>query len=148
MESIGGNACFCYSKYSIRLSKRHAKARNKNEKSIPCQYDIPAAKTVMTSSPKNEVIPSLFVQYESKGNNVFVECIVTGVTFRENNHSNRKVGKMIVWVDGKKSQEVSAAAFIIKDLAYGNHKLKLEVVDLHNKSYGLSKEFMVNIPNN
>ncbi len=109
---------------------------------------IPAAKTVMTSSPKNEVIPSLFVQYESKGNNVFVECIVTGVTFRENNHSNRKVGKMIVWVDGKKSQEVSAAAFIIKDLAYGNHKLKLEVVDLHNKSYGLSKEFMVNIPNN
>ncbi|MCQ6279779.1 hypothetical protein [Bacillus sp. EB600] len=110
--------------------------------------NIPAAKTVIASSRENEAIPSLFVQYESKGNNVFVECIVTGVTFRENNQSNRKVGKIIVWVDGKKSQEVSAAAFIIKDLAYGNHKLKLEVVNLHNKSYGLSKEFMVNIPNN
>ena len=110
--------------------------------------NLPSANTVMASSSRNEAIPSLFVQYETKGNNVFVECIVTGVTFRENNQSNRKVGKMIVWVDGKKSHEVTAAAFIIKDLAYGNHKLKLEVVDLHNKSYGLSKEFMVNIPNN
>jgi hypothetical protein len=94
----------------------------------------------------NEGIPALFVQYESKGNNVFVECIVTGVTFREKDQSNRKAGKVIVWVDGKKSQEVSSAAFIIKDLATGNHKLKLEVVDLHNKPYGLTKEFMVNIP--
>ncbi|MDP4103826.1 MAG: hypothetical protein Q8935_02640 [Bacillota bacterium] len=102
----------------------------------------------MASSRINEGIPALFVQYESKGNNVFVECIVTGVTFREKDASNQKAGKMIVWVDGKKSKEVSNAAFIIKDLTSGNHKLKLEVVDLHNKSYGITKEFMVNIPKN
>lgn len=108
--------------------------------------NIASAKGPM-GSQNDEGIPALFVQYESKGNNVFVECIVTGVTFREKDQSNRKVGKMIVWVDGKKNKEVSTAAFIIKDLATGNHKLKLEVVDLHNKPYGLSKEFMINIPN-
>lgn len=108
--------------------------------------NIASAKEPMAGN-NDEGIPALFVQYESKGNNVFVECIVTGVTFREKDHSNRKIGKMIVWVDGKKKKEVSAAAFIIKDLATGNHKLKLEVVDLHNKSFGLTKEFMVNIPN-
>jgi hypothetical protein len=106
-----------------------------------------SANAAMASSI-NEGIPALFVQYESKGNNVFVECIVTGVTFREKDQSNQKVGKMIVWIDGKKKEEVSTAAFIIKDLAKGNHKLKLEVVDLHNKPYGLTKEFMVNIPKN
>jgi magnesium-transporting ATPase (P-type) len=121
-----------------------------------CQQDqlffehknIFSANAAMAGSRINDGIPALFVQYESKGNNVFVECIVTGVTFREKDQSNKQVGKMIVWVDGKKSKEVSTAAFIIKDLASGNHKLKLEVVDLHNKPYGLSKEFMVNIPKN
>jgi hypothetical protein len=109
-------------------------------------HNIAAAKGPMASN-KDEGKPALFVQYESKGNNVFVECIVTGVTFREKDQSIKKTGKMIVWVDGKKNKEVSTAAFIIKNLAAGNHKLKLEVVDLHNKTYGLTKEFMVNIPN-
>lgn len=110
------------------------------------RINIFSEQIVMASSNVNDGIPALFVQYESKGHNVFVECIVTGVTFREKNDSNQKAGKMIVWIDGKKSKEVSTAAFIIKDLAKGNHKLKLEVVDLHNKPYGLTKEFMVNIP--
>jgi hypothetical protein len=109
---------------------------------------MPEKTAIARSSVDDDGIPSMFVQYESKGNNVFVECIVTGVTFREKDQLNRKVGKMIVWVDGKKSQEVSTAAFIVKDLAAGNHKVKLEVVDKNNKPYGISKEFMVNIPNN
>jgi hypothetical protein len=105
-------------------------------------------KAVMAKSLKDNGDRALFVQYESKGNNVFVECIVTGVTFREMDENNQKTGKMIIWIDGKKSKEVSTAAFIIKDLKSGSHKLKLEVVDLHNKPYGLTKEFKVNIPNN
>jgi hypothetical protein len=116
------------------------------DKSI-LEQGLPAEKTLLADISEDRE-PAMFVQYESKGNNVFVECIVTGVTFRESAKNKRKVGKMIVWVDGKKSKEVSTAAFIIKDLATGNHVLKLEMVDLHNKSYGISKEFMVNIPNN
>jgi hypothetical protein len=86
------------------------------------------------------------VQYETKGNNVFVECILTGISFRESDKSKQKIGKMVVWIDGRKKQEVTSAAFIVKGLSPGNHKLKLEVVQLNNESYGIMKEFLVNIP--
>lgn len=90
-------------------------------------------------------IPSLFVQYETRGNNILVECIVTGISFRESDHAKKKQGKMVVWIDGKRSQEASTAAFIIKGLSPGDHKLKLEVVKLNNQTYGLVKEFKVKI---
>ncbi|WHY79218.1 hypothetical protein QNH20_08825 [Neobacillus sp. WH10] len=91
-------------------------------------------------------IPSLFVHHEIKGKQILVECIINGVSFRESDHSKQKIGKMIVWVDGKKNSEVTSAAFIIKGLSPGVHKLKLEVVKLNNEPYGLTKEFIVNIP--
>lgn len=91
-------------------------------------------------------IPSFFVQHTTKGNNVFIECILTGISFRNPDHSKQKTGKLLVWIDGKRNQEVASAAFIIKGLPPGNHKVKLEVVDLNNKPYGLTKEFLVNIP--
>jgi hypothetical protein len=89
--------------------------------------------------------PSFFVQYETKNKDLLVQCILTGISFRETN-SGKKIGKLIVSIDGKKLQEVTAAAFIIKDLPVGEHKVKLDVVDLNNKPFGLTKEFMVNIP--
>lgn len=128
-----------------------------------CQNDVPKPETNLKLIPmvhastykldsipvlkqNSNEIPSLFVQYKAKGNKIMVECILTGISFRESDHSKEKLGKMLVWVDGKKYQEVSTAAFIIKGLAPGNHKLKLEVIDLKNQPYGLTKEFMVNIP--
>jgi hypothetical protein len=91
-------------------------------------------------------IPSFMVQYKTMGKNVFVECILRGISFRESEQTRQKVGKLIVWIDGKRNQEVSTAAFIIKSLPPGNHKVKLEVVNLNNVPYGLTKEFLVNIP--
>ena len=90
--------------------------------------------------------PSLYVKHHTKGNQVMVECIVTGISFRESDHNKQKVGKMVVWVDGKKNLEIASAAFIIKNLSPGSHTFKLEVVKLNNEPYGLDKEFMVNIP--
>lgn len=102
-------------------------------------------KETMSSGILTMDIPSLTVQYEPKGTSLFVECIVSGVTFREKEPGQRK-GKIIVSVDGRKYQEAHAAAFIIKDLTYGNHRIKLDIADLHGNSYGIRKEFMVNIP--
>ncbi|MDR7076407.1 hypothetical protein J2Y03_001410 [Neobacillus niacini] len=90
--------------------------------------------------------PTLFVQSKVKSNNVFVECILTGISFRESDQKVQKVGKVIIWLDGKRTQEVNTAAFIIKNLPPGRHEVKLEVVDLKNVSYGLTNEFLVNIP--
>ncbi|MEH7305311.1 hypothetical protein [Neobacillus drentensis] len=95
-------------------------------------------------SPKEE-IPSLFVQHQIKGETVFINCIVTGISFRETDHSKKRFGKIVIWIDGKKKSEVNAAAFMIKGLSPGSHSVKLEVVDLNNASYGMEKEFMVKI---
>ncbi|MGG3466547.1 hypothetical protein ABES02_03230 [Neobacillus pocheonensis] len=90
--------------------------------------------------------PTFSVQHHINGNQVMVECVVTGISFRELDHKKDKVGKLVLWVDGEKNQEVKTAAFIIKDLSPGSHKLKLEVVKLNNEPYGLAEEFVVNIP--
>lgn len=90
--------------------------------------------------------PSVVVHHQIKGEQVLIECIVTGVSFRESDQSKQRIGKILVWVDGMKKTEVNSAAFIISDLAPGRHIVKLEVVNLKNESYGIAKEFMVNIP--
>ncbi|MEH7255489.1 hypothetical protein V7111_25605 [Neobacillus niacini] len=102
---------------------------------------------IMSGFNQNDNQPaSLLVQSKIKDNNVFVECILSGISFRESEQKNQKVGKLVIWLDGKKTREVNTAAFIIKGLSPGNHQVKLEVVDLKNVPYGLTKEFLVNIP--
>ncbi|MEO2074923.1 MAG: hypothetical protein ABGX20_05965 [Bacillus sp. (in: firmicutes)] len=91
-------------------------------------------------------IPSLFVQHETKGKDVLVECIVTGISFRQSDQESQKIGKLVVWIDGRRNKEVTAAAFIITGLSPGAHNIRLEVVKLNNEPYGLAKEFMVNVP--
>jgi hypothetical protein len=95
--------------------------------------------------PRTEM-PSLFVHHQIKGEQVFINCIVSGISFRESEHAKQRTGKIVVWIDGKKNKEVQAAAFIIKGFSPGSHKVKLEVVNLNNEPFGLDKEFMVNIP--
>lgn len=97
-------------------------------------------------SEYSEKTPSLYVQSRTKGNNVFVECILSGISFRQSDQDDRKVGKLVIWLDGKRTKEVNTAAFIIKGLPPGEHMVKLEVVDLKNVPYGVTKEFLVNIP--
>lgn len=94
----------------------------------------------------SEKAPSLYVQSRTKGNNVFVECILSGISFRQSEQNDRKVGKLVIWLDGKRTKEVNSAAFIIKGLPPGEHSVKLEVVDLKNVPYGVTQEFLVNIP--
>ncbi|CRK80609.1 hypothetical protein [Neobacillus massiliamazoniensis] len=105
-----------------------------------------SAVAIPNNNIASQEIPSLFVHHQTRGNDVFVECILTGISFRQYDHSKEKVGKVLVSIDGKKKQEVTTAAFIIKGISPGNHKLKLEVVNLKNEPYGLEKEFLVDIP--
>jgi hypothetical protein len=97
-------------------------------------------------NPNSKDIPSLIVKHEIKRNLVLIECIVTGISFRETDKSKQKIGKIVVWIDGKKHTEATSAALIIKGLKPGSHKVILEIVNLNNEPYGLANEFMVNIP--
>jgi hypothetical protein len=116
----------------------------KPESKTDTAISLAAVNTMKTEQVMDENIPSMSVQYEPRGTNLFVECIVTGVTFREID-PDQKVGKIIISVDGKRYQEARAAAFIIKGLSLGNHRIRLDVADLHNNPLGLKKEFTVNI---
>lgn len=91
-------------------------------------------------------IPSLTVQHHIKGRDVLVECIVTGISFRNEEQTNKKIGKLIVWIDAKRHSDVTSAAFIIKGLTPGIHTIKLEMVKLNNERYGLTQDFLVKIP--
>ena len=108
--------------------------------------NVTHAEAVPVNHENSSKMPSFIVQHQVKGNNIFVECILTGISFRESDQTRQKIGKLIVSIDGKKSQEVVSAAFIMKNLSPGEHKVKLEVVNLNNEPYGLMKEFLVNIP--
>ncbi|WP_066289482.1 hypothetical protein [Bacillus sp. FJAT-29937] len=85
-----------------------------------------------------------YVNHQVKGKNIFIECVVPGITFRDSNHSNK--GSIILYVDGKKKEKISSAAFIVKGLPAGSHRIKLEVVKDNQPTPIMKKEFYVTIP--
>lgn len=124
-----------------------------------CQKDIPEPETELKVEPINTIdiasdIPvsgvesnskdPFFIRYQVKGSNVLVECIVQGISFREQSTKNK--GKIILYVDGKKKEEISSAAFIVKGLSPGTHRIKLELVKDKQPASGLKREFYVMIP--
>lgn len=88
---------------------------------------------------------AFLVQHHLDGNNLFIECYVKGVTFRDDS-SLKDRGKIIVYINGKKQTEVQSAAFILKGLPSGKHHIRLEIVSLENKQFHLEKQFSVTVP--
>lgn len=124
-----------------------------------CQKDIPEPETKITlqslsytslssdipvSGIEHQQTEPFYVKHHVKGKEVLIECIVQGITFRETNANNK--GKILLYVDGKKREEISSAAFIVKGLPSGTHRLKLEVIKENNGSLHLQKEFNITIP--
>lgn len=88
---------------------------------------------------------SFEIRHQVNGRNVLVECKLKDVSFQKN-HPDKQVVKMVVSVDGQKTQEAHSPVFIIKGLTPGNHTITLEVVNLTNHPYPLKKELQVDIP--
>lgn len=123
-----------------------------------CNKDVPEPEANSILAPVNgleirEVIPvttamakgpqDFFVKHLVEGNDVLIECIVDGVTFRNDREGVK--GKLIVYVDGAKTEEVNRAAFKVKGLPQGRHHIKLEVVSSDPTLYYLTKEFIVHV---
>jgi hypothetical protein len=121
-----------------------------------CQRDIPEPETkgvsfinplsVLASENSPNRDESFHVNYFVKHNILFVECIVGNISFRSHPVEGKQSGKLIVYIDGNKYREVSTAAFIIRDLKSGEHKIKLQVVNSNGQPTSVEKEFMVMIP--
>ncbi|GIN83829.1 hypothetical protein J6TS2_02150 [Heyndrickxia sporothermodurans] len=113
-----------------------------------CKQNIPKPETfnVKASEQKNisQINQHATIRHIVQGPNVFVECMVPSITFSGLN-KNAKRGKIKVYVDGRLHAEYYTAAFVMKGFTKGVHHIKIDVVQMNNKSYGLSKDFYVTI---
>lgn len=126
-----------------------------------CSNDKPKPETKVDVVPMNIVVEageqavetlktslkrSMTVHQHVKGRNVYVECIINDFSFIASER-NEQAGKgyLQLYVDGKKLNVVSQAAFIIKNLSAGKHTIRLELMKNKNKSYGISETFEVSI---
>ncbi len=100
------------------------------------------AKNISAAGLEEKESP-LFVKYTIHGSDLYIDCIVTGVSFREG--AGEQQGKILLYADGKKVREVHAASFSVKGLASGLHNIKVKVVSKKSPA-GAEKEFTVKIP--
>jgi hypothetical protein len=100
------------------------------------------ARNISAAGLEEEEIP-LFVKHTVQGRDLYIDCIVTGISFRES--AGEQQGKILLYADGKKVREVHAASFSVKGLESGPHKIKLKIVSKSGTA-GAEKEFTVRIP--
>ena len=85
------------------------------------------------------------IKHMVQGNQVYIECIVPGVTFTTEKKGAKK-GKIIVRSNtGNLYKEYHTAAFVIKGLPKGVHLLNVEIVGKNNQSFGMKEQFYVTI---
>ncbi|MDP1417844.1 hypothetical protein Q8G35_05425 [Peribacillus simplex] len=78
-----------------------------------------------------------------KGNSVYVECYLKNYGFSESNPD--QLATVSVFIDNQKKVDMKTAAFILKDVPNGMHKIKLEVLNGSGEKTGLQKEIEVHI---
>ncbi|MGE7594996.1 hypothetical protein ACQKMY_17675 [Peribacillus frigoritolerans] len=78
-----------------------------------------------------------------KGNSVYVECYLKNYGFSESNPE--QLATVSVFIDNQKKVDMKTAAFIVKDVPNGMHKIKLEILNGSGEKTGLQKELEVHI---
>ncbi|ASS93344.1 hypothetical protein [Peribacillus simplex] len=78
-----------------------------------------------------------------KGNSVYVECHLKNYGFSESNPE--QLATVSVFIDNQKKVDMKTAAFILKDVPNGMHKIKLEILNGSGEKTGLQKEIEVHI---
>ena len=111
--------------------------------------NIIAIETISQKANTKKEPRTMTVQHHVKGNDVYVECIVSDFYFEKSKTSNAAgEGHIDLYLNDKKVDEISTAAFIVKGLPAGKHKIKIELVHYDSSSYNLSEEFIVTIKEN
>src|SRR6476620_249193 len=117
---------------------------------VACQKEIPEPETkdisfypyeaILASAKELGKIDPFFISHQVKGNDVYVECRIKDISFRND------FAILILTIDGKKMNEINHPAFVIKGLQKGTHQIKLEILKKNEKISSATKEFNVTIP--
>jgi hypothetical protein len=94
----------------------------------------------------NALVEKWHVQHFVKGNDLFIECFVKGMSFSQS-ASRKTRASIVLYVDGKKSKEIGTAAFIVKGLSEGKHTISLYLYNGTERNFISKKEFIVHIKN-
>ncbi|MDM5357895.1 hypothetical protein ACDZ29_18190 [Peribacillus sp. RS7] len=105
--------------------------------------DVTAHKAATTVSSIRNSDEDFRVKTFVKGNSVYVECYLKNYGFSEAN--SEQLATVSVFIDNQKKVDKRTAAFILKDVPNGMHKIKLEILNGSGEKTGLQKEFEVHI---
>ena len=91
-------------------------------------------------------LASLNIKHHVRNQDVYVECYIPNFSFKEKG-GNKVIGEghIVVFVDGKKIDDMNTAAFIVKGLERGVHEMMVEVVHNDSTTYDLKKTWTVSI---
>lgn len=116
-----------------------------------CKQNFPEPEAISPSASLNEAEAQTTekawtVRHLLRGKNVFVELIVPGVSFANNQKNSREKGQVSLYVDGQLYNTYHTAAFIVKGLSPGRHQIDIKLTDERNRPLGYEKSFTVSIP--
>ncbi|MEC2053674.1 hypothetical protein I6J18_07260 [Peribacillus psychrosaccharolyticus] len=112
---------------------------NENVSKSRALMPIPSTEVL---SAMTQVRDDFQVGFSTKGTSVFVDCYTREYSFTPN--SEKPLASVLVYVDGAKVDEMRTAAFIVKDLPQGKHRIKVKLID-EQKQTTYTKEFSVHI---
>lgn len=112
---------------------------NENVSKSRALMPIPSTEVL---SAMTQVRDDFQVGFSTKGTSVFVDCYTREYSFTPN--SEKPLASVLVYVDGAKVDEMRTAAFIVKDLPQGKHRIKIKLID-EQKQTTYTKEFSVHI---
>ncbi|MEH7383915.1 hypothetical protein V7147_00680 [Bacillus sp. JJ1521] len=93
-----------------------------------------------------EIDRNIQVEHHVRGSDVYLECIIPNFIFKQSGGQKKDgEGHLNVIIDGKRTEKISTAAFIIKGLSRGEHSLKIQVVHNDLTKYPLEHTIQVQI---
>ena len=113
------------------------------ENSGVAMQDVSTHKAATTVSSIRNSDEDFRVKTFVKGNSVYVECYLKNYGFSESNPE--QLATVSVFIDNQKKVDMKTAAFILKEVPNGMHKIKLEVLNGAGEKTGLQKEIEVHI---
>lgn len=105
-----------------------------------CLFAFPISETFAERTSSNLGVSDVKINYKIKGKDVYIECIIPDFSFQK----AKSQGNVHVFLNDKKYKEVNQAAFILKDLPDGDHKITLKFLG-ENGAYRYTKSFHVHI---
>ncbi|CAG9619836.1 hypothetical protein [Sutcliffiella rhizosphaerae] len=110
------------------------------------ETDVNVMEVLSHSSSSNQKM-NMRVHHSIKGNDVYLECIVTpNFHFVEGKQEKKHgEGMVVVFLDNKQIGSFTKGAFVINDIPKGKHELTITLLHNDKSEYGISEKLEIDI---